>query len=65
MVNWSAVKGSHGEAMQNYFGPKVLPEDATLETDLRNEYSTTKWNELYPSGVDPTLLFSSQKKGKS
>jgi hypothetical protein len=52
MVDWRAAKSSRGEAMQEYFvkGTKVLPEDATLETDLRNEYAATKWNELYPSG---------------
>jgi len=52
MLDWSAAKSGRGEAMQEYFvkGIKVLPENATLETDLRNEYATTKWNELYPSG---------------
>ena len=52
MVDWRAAKSSRGEAMQEYFveGTKILPEDATLETDLRNEYAATKWNELYPSG---------------
>ena len=54
MVDWRAAKSSRGEAMAEYFvkGTKVLPEDATLETDLRNEYAATKWNELYPSGLE-------------
>jgi len=58
MVDWRAAKSSRGEAMQEYFveGTKILPEDATLETDLRNEYAATKWNELYPSEAELAVL---------
>jgi len=58
MLDWSAAKSGRGEAMQEYFvkGIKVLPENATLETDLRNEYATTKWNELYPSEAELAVL---------